>query len=105
MIENLEFVSNLEEIVKIDSIDAFFIGPYDLSASLGVPGNFNSQVYKNTLSKIIKICNKNNKPIGIHVVEPNVKDLKKSILSGYQFIAYSLDTVFLNHSSRFPNLK
>ena len=102
MIENKEFVSNIDDIIKINTVDAFFIGPYDLSASLGRPGDFDSKIFKKTLQKILTVCKKNKKPLGIHIVNPNPKELKKKISTGYQFMAFSLDTVFLNISSKFP---
>ncbi len=102
MIENKEFVSNLEKIIKMKNIDAFFIGPYDLSASLGDPGNFETKTFKNTITYILKICKKYNTPVGIHIVEPNKDELKRKIKSGFQFLAYSLDTVFITKSSELP---
>jgi len=41
-------------------------------------------------------------PCGVHVVDPSVSDLKERIAEGYRFIAYSIDSVFLNHSSNNP---
>ena len=95
MVETKEFASDLK---KIDNslIDAIFIGPYDLSASLGVFGKFNSTTYKNSLKSIVKTCKNLSIPSGIHIVQPSNKDLKNTIKIGFQFIAYSLDTVILD---------
>ena len=105
MIETVNGLKNLDNITKIINLDAIFIGPYDLSISLGIPGQFNNKKFNNALKKIILTCKKNNKPLGIHIVEPNLKELKKRIKQGFNFIAYSTDTVCLNNNLTKPLLK
>ena len=39
-IEHIDAVNNLEAIFAVDNVDAFIIGPYDLSASMGIPGDY-----------------------------------------------------------------
>tara|TARA_B100000575_G_C23070234_1_gene616399 strand:- start:277 stop:1047 length:771 start_codon:yes stop_codon:yes gene_type:complete len=102
MIENVESVNNLDEILNLKEIQIFFIGPYDLSSSLGVPGQFTSRLYKNTIKEIKDKILKKNKFCGIHVVEPNEKLLRQTIRENFKFIAYSLDSVFLRNSSINP---
>ena len=46
MIENVKALENLDNILKTKYLDAIFIGPYDLSASLGIPGDFNNKISK-----------------------------------------------------------
>ena len=41
--------------------------------------------------------------MGLHIVEPEPLLLKQKIEEGYQFLAYSIDAVFLNHSAQSPN--
>ena len=94
MIENVVVIEELDKICK-EEPDAVFIGPYDLSASLGKPGEFESEEYKQALSTIIDICNKNNIPAGIHQVNPDKEKLEEKINQGFKFIAYSSDVVML----------
>ena len=94
MIETKELIDDLENIPK-SILDALFIGPYDLSASLGEFGNFKSSKYKKNIKKISDICKNKSIPCGIHVVDSNKKDLQKAIDDQFQFIAYSIDSVFL----------
>ena len=42
-IENISAVNNLDEILKVDGLDAIMIGPYDLSASMGITGEFDNE--------------------------------------------------------------
>ena len=76
------------------------IGPYDLSASLKLTGEFESKEFISANNKIIKLCKKHNISYGYHVVQPDNKLLSKRINQGYQFLAYSIDSVFLYNSSK-----
>ena len=105
MIEHIDGVNQLEEICGVPGLDAIFIGPYDLSASLGCIGNFDSEKYKNAINKIYNTCKEKSMPYGIHIVQPNEEALLLSISSGAQFIAYSIDAVFLNNAAQAPQLK
>lgn len=96
MIEDENGLNNLEEILQVKGLDAIFIGPYDLSASLGMIADFNNIKFKDSITKILNLCNKYNIACGIHVVKPDIEALKVKISEGYQFIAYSIDSVFLN---------
>jgi 2-dehydro-3-deoxyglucarate aldolase len=78
------------------------VGPYDLSASLGVTGEFENKKYLETLSKILAVCAKHKMPCGMHVVQPDTKMLDQRIREGYTFIAYGVDTVFLNLGAAAP---
>lgn len=104
MIENLNAVDNLEEILGVEGLDAILIGPYDLSASMGLTAKFNDPDFLNILNKIISLSSIANIPCGIHVVEPSIENLKLRIEEGYKFIAYSIDSVFLNSSALRPGL-
>ncbi len=86
-------------------MDAILIGPYDLSASMGLTGQFEAPEYIDILLKIKKLSQKFNIPSGIHVVQPDLSELKAKILEGYQFIAYSIDSVFLYSGAECPKLE
>ncbi len=94
-IEHIDAVENLDSILSEKKIDAFIVGPYDLSASMGIPGNFENKKFKNVLNKILKTAKKYKCLPGIHVVEPDEKLLKKTIKDGFKFISYSVDFRFL----------
>ena len=101
-IEHIDAVNDLESILKVKGLDAIMVGPYDLSASLGMTGDFENKKYKDVLSKILEVCAEQKVSCGIHVVQPDAKMLKQRISEGYTFIAYGVDTVFLNHSATAP---
>ena len=102
MIENFNGVNNLDDILKVEGLDAILIGPYDLSASMGITSQFEHVEFLNVMKSIKKKADLANMPCGIHIVDPSVSDLKERIAEGYRFIAYSIDSVFLTRSSNNP---
>ena len=104
MIENIFAVESLEDILAVEGLDAILIGPYDLSASIGVTAQFEDPVFVAAMERIRTLCFKSNVPCGIHVVMPVAEELKKRIEDGYKFIAYSIDSVFITQASLHPEL-
>lgn len=104
MIEHLRAVENLEEIISVEGLDAILIGPYDLSASMGLTGNFSAPDFISIMDRINNLCRKANIPCGVHVVTPNIKEIERLIKEGYLFLPYSIDAVFLNTYSLAPKV-
>ena len=94
-IEHVDAINNLEEILQMEGIDGTIIGPYDLSGSMGKPGNYDDSDVKDVLTKYEKISQKVGMPLGYHIIEPNYSLVLEKINAGYEFIAFSLDTLFL----------
>ena len=94
-IEHIDAVNNLDDILSLDEIDGTFIGPYDLSGSMGKPGKYNDPDVKDVIKKYEITAKKYDKLMGYHVIEPDYKLVDEKIKSGYNFIAFSLDTYFL----------
>lgn len=97
-IEHIDAVENLEEILQVDGVDAFIVGPYDLSGSLGVPGELDHPLMRDVLYRIDTIAKRLNKPKGFHVVSPSPNELKAKIREGYTFLAASVDMLLLSDS-------
>jgi 2-dehydro-3-deoxyglucarate aldolase len=102
MIENIKAVDQLEDILAVKGLDAILVGPYDLSASMGITAQFTAKEFVAAMERIRSLCNKHNKACGVHVVAPDPALLQQRIDEGYRFIAYSIDSVFLNHSAKNP---
>jgi len=92
-IEHILGVENLEEILSVDGVDGFIIGPYDLSGSLDQPGNFEHPDVLKALQRVKEVMYHSEKPGGYHVVQTSQDELKKRIDEGYRFIAYGDDMV------------
>ena len=99
-IEHYEAVENIEEIITTDGIDGVIIGPYDLSGSLGYPGEYDREDVKSGITKVLEVCKQNNIPSGFHVIESDPSKLNERIEQGCTFLAYSLDFFFLGDSAR-----
>jgi len=102
MIESRAAVSGLEEILAVPGLDAVLVGPYDLSASMGVTGEFASPEFVEAMKTILQKSDASGIPCGVHVVEPDSALLAVRRQDGYRFLAYSIDSVFLQKSCRAP---
>jgi len=97
-IEHIDAVHSINEIINTEGIDGTIIGPYDLSGSMGFPGEFDQPEVKNAILKIENACKQNNRPLGIHVIEPDIKKIKEFIRKGYTFIAFSVDFLWISRN-------
>lgn len=100
-IEHIDAVNQLEEILSFSELYGFIVGPYDLSASMQIPGQFNDIRFQEALGKIKNISTKYPKvKRGFHLVEPNSTELEVLVQESYDFIAYSVDIRMLDSSVR-----
>ncbi|HAT51103.1 MAG: 2,4-dihydroxyhept-2-ene-1,7-dioic acid aldolase [Nitrospirae bacterium] len=90
-IEHIDAMKDLKGILSVDGVDGYFIGPYDLTGSMGITGQFNHPDYLAVVNEIQQTGKALGKPGGIHVIEPNLKELRSRIEEGHRFIAYSVD--------------
>lgn len=98
--EHIKALENADAILSTPGIDAAFIGPYDLSASLGKAGQFDDPQVRAAQEKILQACQRHGIPPGIHVVSQDGAKLRASINQGFRFIACGLDTLFILDSCR-----
>lgn len=99
-IEHQSALSHLEEIFTIAGVDGFIIGPYDLSCSMGMPGEFDRPEFASAVQEILQTGIRVGCSAGIHIVEPDPERLRQVIDEGYRFIAYSVDVRMLDVSAR-----
>lgn len=101
-------INNLDEILEESGYDILFIGPYDLSQALGVPGEINHTVVEEKIKRIVLECKK--KDIVVGIFADNEEDVQKWIKLGVKYISYSVDVGFFYSSykavlKRFKNIK
>lgn len=99
-IEHKDAIANLEEIVQVDGVDGLFIGPFDLSGSMGIIGQLDHPDMTTALDKYRSICQESNTSAGMHIVRPTAENIKANIEDGYTLIALGLDNVFLDESAK-----
>jgi len=100
-IESVAGIANLDSIFS-QEIDGYFIGPYDLSASLGNPGIFDSEEFINAEDQILQASKQHQVKSGYHLVEPNPEQISILANKGYDMIAFSVDIRMLDLSARLP---
>lgn len=88
-LEGVQAIENLDEILEVDGVDILFIGPYDLSQSLGIPGQVNNPKVVQEMKKIVAKAKKKNKVIGTFVDTP--QDLVMWRDLGVKYLSYSVD--------------
>ena len=80
---------HIEEIVSLEGVDGIFIGPFDLSISMGIPGDFSNPRFQTTLKKILETCHQHRKFCILFTgAEKGVAD---GFHQGYDSVTYSLD--------------
>lgn len=90
-VEHIDAVKNMESILFVENVDGYIVGPYDLSASMGIPGQFQHPDMAAAVAKVKETGSRMNKPGGMHIINADPEELEKRIAEGFTFLAYSLD--------------
>ena len=96
--ESSEAVENINAIVALEGIDAILIGPYDLSASLGKPGEIDHPIVQAAIEKIIDACKNVKISMGIFGVSADAVLPYKE--KGFSLLTVGIDTTFLIDSAK-----
>lgn len=99
-IEHINAIKELDAILQVEGIDGTFIGPYDLSGSMGLPGQWDEPNVVEALKIYEETVKKYEKFVGFHVIQPDYELVQEKIRKGYNFIAFSLDVLFLGSTAR-----
>ena len=95
-IETKQGLENVKEIASVDGVDCLWVGHFDLTNFLGIPGDFTSKVYLNAINKIISAAKSNNKSLGIMV--NNKQELEIYSKLGFNMIAVGTEMNILSRS-------
>ena len=91
-------LEKLEEIVALPGVDGIFVGPFDLSTAMGIPGEFDRPEFKDALRHIAGVCRAAGKPTLIFA--GSVAAAREDLAMGYDSIAYSMDASLLIEARR-----
>jgi len=97
-IETEQAIKNARDILSVKGIDGFFIGPYDLSWSLGVPGDFESGKFKKAIDDVLKAGKQADKAGGIWTDDPQTAI--KRIKQGFKMIDCSGELSILMRAAK-----
>ena len=95
-IESKTAVDRIEKIIAHPDLDGVMIGPYDLSGSLGVPGEKFHPLVKEAESKVIKACAERGISCGTQISDFNRDSVNNALSMGYTFIIASSDLFVLD---------
>ncbi len=97
-IESAGLIADADAIAALEEVDVLFVGPADLSHSLGIPGRFDEPVYQDALRTVVAACQANGKAAGILIYDaaglPPLLDL------GFRFIGLGSEGSFVSAGAR-----
>ena len=99
MIETRAGVEAAAAIASTPGIDGIFIGPYDLSASLGRIGQLDHPAVRAAERRVLKTASKAGIACGIHVVHPSATLVRRAVRDGYTFVALGVDMLLLGDAA------
>ena len=97
-IESVPGIEALDSMLQVNEIDAVFVGPNDLSISLGLPDQYDHPEYEAALRRILSICKARNTPTLIH--HQTVELTQKWLREGARFVLYSSDVSTMHNGFR-----
>jgi 2-dehydro-3-deoxyglucarate aldolase len=100
MMEHIDAVDAIEEILAVPGVDAVFIGPYDLSASMGCIGQLTHPGVEAAVQKVLMAAQAKGVTAGLHVVEPAPGEWQQRAAEGFRLIALGMDVTMLAAAAR-----
>jgi len=97
-IEGVEGINNLDEILSVPCIDVIFIGPYDLSQSLGIPGEVNNPLVTERMKEVVLKCKQNK--IAVGTFADDIETAKFWVSLGVQYMSFSVDVGILYEATK-----
>jgi 2-keto-3-deoxy-L-rhamnonate aldolase RhmA len=88
-VEHIDGVRAIEAILNVGGVDAVFIGPYDLSASLGKPGRIQDPDVREAIRTVAAACARRKVPAGIFA--PDIPGAVKALEEGYRLVCSGID--------------
>lgn len=99
-IEHIRGVERIGEIVRTPGVDAYFVGPQDLSASMGLEASLaqSDRSFEEALRRVREACTAAGVPLGILV--PDVDAARARLAEGFRLLAVTTDAAILSDRGR-----
>jgi 2-keto-3-deoxy-L-rhamnonate aldolase RhmA len=97
-IEHRNAVNNIDQILEVRGIDALFIGPYDLSGSMGLLGQVSDTRVVAAIDKVHSACARSNMPLGIFCT--SAEQASAAAKTGARIVAVGTDLIHMANSAR-----
>ena len=104
-IESISAVENIDKLLQFDEVDGAMVGPYDISGSLGIPGQIDHKEVLKAGQLVVNACEKYGKACGTQDIDPTPESVKSSLDSGYTFVVLASDVfIFWKWGERMQDL-
>lgn len=94
-IESIEGVKNLDELLSYEQVDGVMVGPYDLSGSLGIPGQLSHPSVQEACTQITEVCKRFGKACGTQIIDTTRENVSAAFSTGYTFVVLASDVFVL----------
>lgn len=94
-IESVAGVEAVEELLRYDAVDGVMIGPYDISGSMGIPGQLEHPRVAEACGRVVEACRRHRKACGTQVIEPTEQAVAAALETGYTFVVLASDVFLL----------
>ena len=94
-IESAAGVEAIDTLLSCDAVNGVMIGPYDLSGSLGIPGQLSHPRVTEACARVIEACQRHRKACGTQLVEPTAEAIRAALDAGYTFVVLASDVFIL----------
>jgi 4-hydroxy-2-oxoheptanedioate aldolase len=98
LIEHIDAVGRIDEILGVQGVDLAYIGPYDLSGSMGLFGQITHPRVEEAIQKVLAAAKEAKVPVGIPAVTP--EDVNRRLQQGFQFIMMGSDASFMSGAAK-----
>lgn len=97
-LEGMEALKNIDEILSVPGVDIIFVGPYDLSQSLGIPGDVDNPRLVEAMRTIVEQCVRRSVTVGTFV--DTMESARKWSDAGVRYLCYSVDVGLFTEKCR-----
>ena len=94
-IESIQAVDVVDALLAYEPIDGVLIGPYDLSGSLGIPGQLEHPLVTQACARVLEACQRRGKACGTQLIEPAEESVTAALEAGYRFVVLASDVFVL----------
>ena len=97
-IEHVDAVRNVESIAQVQGVDAFMIGPFDLSGSFGKPGHIGDADVQTAIAETRETAFAHN--LSVSVFCPTLEQARRAQSEGYNLMLVGADSLLLGDALR-----
>ena len=94
-IESITAVENIEVLLQFEDVDGVMVGPYDISGSLGIPGQIDHLRVREAGQRVAETCKTYGKACGTQDIDPSPESVRDALASGYTFVVLASDVFIL----------